>query len=207
MLLTALLVARAWALDPCGSNEWELCVPQTSERVDCGLVPGESYRIGLNALQLPDGRVLRGWRNCRLGEGITFSMKYDEAPPAEGGEQAPPAHPQELQDPPPPPTDETHIAPEDVSQKLDSSAQASSAVGIASFLSKHPEVVLLEARITAACTADGSPDPIGQLAAEDLIRRIGGLGVQLERITVAVRPCSSTARGVRIEAVVVRTQK
>lgn len=105
-----------------------------------------------------------------------------------------------------PPADKTPTPPPQVQPALDSSAQAATVGRISSFLSKHPEVILMEARVTAPCLADGSADPIGRAAAEDLMGRVSSLGVDAGRISVREMPCSAGTRSVRIEAVVVRAQ-
>ena len=88
---------------------------EEGELQDCGLVPGETYRIGINQLQLPDGRVISNWRMCQLQEGIRFSVQYEESTPEASVE-------------PDPQADKTPTPPAQVQPALDSSPQAA-AVG------------------------------------------------------------------------------
>ena len=166
---------------------------EEGELQDCGLVPGETYRIGINQLQLPDGRVISNWRMCQLQEGIRFSVQYEESTPEASVE-------------PDPQADKTPTPPAQVQPALDSSPQAAAVGRMGAFLAKHPEVILMEARVTAPCLVDGSADPIGRSAAEDLVARVSTLGVEVGRISVREMPCSAGTRSVRIEAVVVRAQ-
>jgi len=191
--LVLLLATQTRAEDPQSADHeaWE----------DCGLVAGETYRIGRNTLQLPDGRVITGWSACDIPVGVRFSLWYDEVP------EAPPATTQKQQDPTLPAADKTPIPSSGVSQMLDSSAQAASVASIVSFLSKHPEVILLEVRVTGPCLADGSEDPIVSATAADLASVLRAVGIPQERARVVSRQCVPGGKGVRIEAVVVRTQK
>ncbi len=128
-------------------------------------------------------------------------------PPPVPTPEPPPAPLQALQDPLPPPADKTLIPPEDVSQRLDSSVQAAAVEGVVAFLSKHSEVILLELRLSGPCLSDGSNDPLAEAAAADLVSRLTAVGVPQDRTRVAIRQCIPGGKGVRIEAVVVRTQK
>ena len=51
-------------------------------REDCGIVSGERYWITRRGLVFPDGTLREDWKNCAFVEGITFSLRYDEADPA-----------------------------------------------------------------------------------------------------------------------------
>ena len=42
-------------------------------------MPGERYWITTHGLVFPDGTLREDWKNCRLVEGITFSILWDEA--------------------------------------------------------------------------------------------------------------------------------
>lgn len=180
-LLLSLLLSTSRAAD-------EATAPSGDGLEDCGIVPGETYRIGINRLQMPDGRVLTDWHHCRLDVGVRLSLLYDEVPPDEPDLGA----------------DKTPIDAGRIQPALDGSAQAASASGIDAFLRKHPEVLLLEARVTAPCGADGTPDPVGRASADDLASRISDLGVDPARIRIVEAKCTAGLRAVRIEAMVVR---
>ena len=42
-------------------------------------MPGERYWITTRGLVFPDGILREDWKNCQLMEGITFSIRWDEA--------------------------------------------------------------------------------------------------------------------------------
>lgn len=52
------------------------------DRVDCGIVPGERYWITTSGLVFPDGSVLEDWHNCKLAQGVTFALAWDESGPS-----------------------------------------------------------------------------------------------------------------------------
>jgi hypothetical protein len=189
-LLLALLLQHAAAQDTAKPGD-PLETPSTSTAValeDCGLVPGETYRIGLNKLQLPDGRVIINWSHCRLPIGIRLSMQYDEIPPDESEDEP----------------NKTPISQEEIQQKINGDTQTAAVRQIDAFLKRYPDVLLLEARVTAPCMTDGVSDPIGGVFVDDLVRRVAALGIDQSRVTIRETVCDSARHDVKIEAVVLK---
>ena len=189
-LFLSLLLQHAAAQDTAKPGESPE-TPSTSTAValeDCGLVSGETYRIGLNKLQLPDGRVIINWSHCRLPLGVRLSLQYDEIPPDESEDEP----------------NKTPISQEKIQQKLNGDTQTAAVRQIDAFLKRYPDVLLLEARVTAPCMSDGVADPIGGVFVDDLVRRVAALGIDQSRVTIRETVCDSTRHDVKIEAVVLR---
>jgi hypothetical protein len=53
------------------------------EQEDCGLLPGETYRVDALHLLRPDGTVIQNWTDCYLPVGATLSVGIAEIAPAD----------------------------------------------------------------------------------------------------------------------------